>query len=291
MKSMTAYGRAVVEAPFGKWTVEISSVNRKNAEIQAYLPRHLLKEEFTLRKWMSSHVQRGQVSLRAHLQKAQEAFVDTNLLRLRKIKRSWDQIALELGYPPAQVVDLKFLLEQLSIVSEDSVDSSEEQVLKQAFEQALEAWEAMRIHEGEVLRKDIESHLALVRSHLEKVEALLPRAVEALQAKLRAKLGEISQDVEVNEERLAREVMLATEKWDVTEEVTRMGSHIGQFYSLITEKKGKGALGKSLEFLIQELNREINTLGAKVSDLSVIQVVLKMKNEMEKIREQVQNIE
>lgn len=285
---MTAYGRAVVDTPLGKWTVEISSVNRKSAEIQVYLSRQLLKEEFALRKWLSPYVQRGQVTLRAHLQRPPETIVEANLPRLRKTKRAWDQIALELGYPPSNSVDLRFLLDQIAETPSEPPPELEEG-LKSAFEKAAQEWTHMREVEGSVLGKDIASHLDLLEEKLKSVEKLLPRAVEEMRAKLKAKLEEVSRDTVANEERIMREVVLMAEKWDVNEEVTRIKSHVSQFRSLMKDKKG--AIGKTFEFLAQELHREVNTLGAKTSDLEVIRIILNMKGEVEKIREQVQNIE
>jgi len=288
MKSMTAYGRAVVDTSLGKWTIEISSVNRKSAEIQIYLSRQLLKEEFALRKWLSPYVQRGQVTVRANLQRPPEALVDANLPRLRKTKKAWDQIALELGYPPGQAIDIRFLLDQLSEAQAEAPPELEEG-LKATFEKAVQDWVAMRETEGFVLRQDIESHLVSLEEKLKKVETLLPNAIEELRKRLRARLEEVSRDATANEERVMREVVMMAEKWDVNEEVTRIKSHISQFHFSMGEKKG--AVGKTLDFLTQELHREVNTLGAKANDLEVIRIVLEMKGDVEKIREQVQNVE
>jgi uncharacterized protein (TIGR00255 family) len=289
MKSMTAYGRAVIDTPLGKWTIEISSVNRKSAEIQIYLSRQLLKEEFALRKWLSPYVQRGHVTVRANLQRPPEALVEASLPRLRKTKKAWDQIALELGYPPGQAIDIRFLLDQLA-ESQAEAPPELEEGLKAAFEKAVQEWLTMRETEGFVLRQDMESHLAILEEKLKRVEELLPNAIEEMRNRLRQKLAEVSRDTATNEERIMREVVLMAEKWDVNEEITRIKSHISQFRFSMGEEK-KGAVGKTLDFLAQELHREVNTLGAKTNDLEVIRIVLEMKSEVEKIREQVQNVE
>lgn len=288
MKSMTAYGRAVVDSSIGKWTVEISSVNRKSPEILIFLSRQLLKEEFSLRKWLSPYVQRGHVTVRANLQRPPEMLVDANLPRLRKTKKAWDLIALELGYPPGQAVDLRFLLDQLAETPTETQPELEEG-LKAAFEKAVHEWIDMKKIEGNALQKDMAAHLHSLETKLKTVEELLPKATLELRERLKLKLHEVSKDISANEERVMREVVVMTEKWDVNEEIARIKSHISQFRKTMGDEKS--AVGKTLDFLTQELHREVNTMGAKVSDLEVIRIVLEMKGDVEKIREQVQNVE
>ncbi len=288
MKSMTAYGRATIDTAHGRWTVEISSVNRKTLDMQISMPRHLLRLEFCLRKWLTPHIQRGQVSVRAALQKPTDAVLDADLSRLRKAKKTWDEIAREVGYEPKQAIDFKFLLEQSLGMTEEQ-ELALEEGLKQCAMQALEEWQAMREKEGSVLKADLAKRLAAIKQQLGKVEELFPRALEDFRSTLKARLEEVSRDAASNEERVMREVVVLADKLDVSEEMTRMGSHLGQFADIMNEQKQ--AVGRNMDFLIQELHREINTLGSKSSDLEIIRLTLEMKGELEKIREQVQNIE
>jgi len=288
MKSMTAYGRASLDTALGRWTVEISSVNRKTADIQISIPRHLLRLEFHLRKWLSAFVQRGQLTVRANLQKPVNMVLDADLSRLKKAKKTWDELARELGYDPKAAIDFKFLIEQILEVDEEQ-ESLLETTLKEVAMHAVEEWQAMRIKEGTVLKEDLVKHLNAIQENLEKVRGLYPRATEEHRAKLKARIEEVSRDVASNEERIMREVVILAEKWDVSEEITRIHSHLEQLKTIFSETKS--GIGRTIDFLIQELHREINTLGAKSSDLEMIRLALDMKGELEKIREQVQNIE
>jgi uncharacterized protein (TIGR00255 family) len=287
MKSMTAYGRAEIDTPLGKWTVEISSVNRKSADIHISLPRHLLKWEFILRKWVAPHIHRGQMSVRGSLQKTTAPIaVDVN--RLKGIKKTWDHIAAELGYDPNRTIDLRFLLEQAEELTLDEEAELEKQ-LKKTVDLALSDWKEMQVKEGNALKKDLIQRLDLLEGGLKKIVPLLPKAIEEFREKLKVKLDEICRDSIGNEERVLREAMVLAEKLDVSEELTRIQSHIDQFRSII--EGVKPAIGRTMDFLTQELHREVNTLGVKSSDLEIIRHVLEMKGEIEKIREQVQNIE
>lgn len=288
MKSMTAYGRAEVDTPLGKWTVEISSVNRKTADVQISLPRHLLKWEFVLRKWVSSNFHRGQVNVRGNLQRNSMSANAVDLKRLKSTKATWEHLANELGYDPNQAIDFRFLLDQ---VEEQTVEEEAEleACLKKTTELALSDWQKMREKEGDALKKDLSQRLGFIENQLKKISPLLPRAIQEYREKLKLRLDEICRDAVGNEERILRETVILAEKIDVSEEMTRIKSHIDQFRTIKAETKN--AIGRTLDFLTQELHREVNTLGAKSTDLEIIRLVLEMKGEVEKIREQVQNIE
>ncbi len=285
---MTAYGRAVVDTPQGRWTVEISSVNRKTADFQISMPRQLLKWEYSLRKWLSPHVQRGQINVRANLQKGQEPVSMADLPRLKKAKKTWSKLAADLGYDPNDAIDLRFLLDQ-TVEATPEQEAAMEEGLKKTALLAMEDWQAMREKEGKALKKDLEEHLVVIEKHLEKIAKLLPKATKDYKERLEAKLEEVSRDLIGNEERIMREVVILAEKLDVSEEMARLKSHLEQFRALL--KPSKQPVGRTMDFLTQELHREINTLGAKASDIDIIRMVLEMKGEVEKIREQVQNIE
>lgn len=288
MKSMTAYGRAIVDTMLGRWTVEISSVNRKTFDMQISMPRHLLRLEFCLRKWLSPLVQRGQVNVRATLQKPSDVVLDADVSRLRKAKKMWDEIAREVGYEPKLAIDFKFLMDQTLEFTEEQEQILEEG-LKAAAMQAAQEWQSMREKEGIALKADLLKRIVLLKESLEKVIQLYPRAIEEYRTKLKARIEEVSHDTIGDEERIMREVVILADKLDVSEEMTRIQSHLGQFAHVSDETKQ--AVGRTMDFLIQELHREINTLGAKSSDLEIIRLTLEMKGELEKIREQVQNIE
>lgn len=286
MKSMTAYGRGSFDAKYGTWMVEIASVNRKSLEIQVYTPKHLLQLEYSLRKWIGSLAHRGHITVRASLASVLQHEKEAELARLRKEKKKWDGIALELGYEPKVAIDFKFLMEKSSEIIEGS---SMEDGLKEAFMLAAEEWQTMREKEGSTLEIDLVERIVVLRKYLETIEAHFPSIIEAHRARLKEKFKEVCLEESLSEERVARELSILADKWDVSEEITRIFSHLTQLEEVM-KKKGSH-LGRTIDFIIQELHREINTLGAKSSDLPMIRMTLEMKGELEKIKEQVQNIE
>jgi uncharacterized protein (TIGR00255 family) len=292
VKSMTAYGRGRKDSIAGRWVVELHSVNRKALEIQVYLPRDCLQFDMQLRKWLVPSVQRGQVTIRATQQcdEAAAAMMGVSQ-KLKNLQEMWTPVAADLGYDPAQAIDLRFLLERMAAQGgqERQDESQLEGDLRAAFDAALQEWQAMRELEGEVLAGDIKKRVKQLSSFLEEVERQGPQAIEEYRLKLTARLKEISQDLAIDEERVMREVVILAEKVDITEEMVRLRSHFAQMENLLSSNE-KG-IGRTMEFLVQEMHREMNTLGAKSADLVISRLVVSMKAELDKIREQVQNIE
>ncbi len=289
IKSMTAFGRGSTDADEGRYVVEIHSVNRKGLEIQVYLPRDCLAYDVVLRKWLAPFAQRGQVTIRVTLQREEAALVESIAPKLRKLQKAWSQVAAELGYGPKEAIDLRFLLERAAGEQEKPDEAKLEIGLKASFEKAAQEWQKMREVEGQTLAKDIEARIKKLENHLVEVKKLAPKAVEEYRQRLSMRLKEISQDLEANEERVMREAALMAEKLDIAEEITRLYSHFSQMDSAL--KGSEKGVGRTMEFLVQEMHREMNTLGSKSTDLAISQLVIAMKAELEKIREQVQNIE
>lgn len=290
-KSMTAYGRGSIDSSDGRWVVEINSVNRKALELQVFLPRDCLHFDMSLRKWIAPFVQRGQVTIRATLQRDETAILMTTMAsRLKSLKAAWLQIATDLGYDP-NVVTLEFLLERMTGqgVQEKQDETKFEEGLKSAFEQAAVEWQSMREREGISLAQDILTRVAHLENALGEIENQAPKVVEDYRQKLTTRLNELFQDMEGNEERVMREAVVVAERADITEEIIRLRSHFSQM-KLILASHEKG-IGRTMEFLVQEMHREVNTLSAKSADLAISKLTVSMKAELEKIREQVQNIE
>jgi uncharacterized protein (TIGR00255 family) len=289
IKSMTAYGRASRTAPIGRWVVEIHSVNRKMLDVHVHLPKEFLLFDRDVRKWVGEGVQRGQVTVRIFMQ--DEGQVSPHYAELLKDqKKNWEKIANELGYDPRQAVNLNFLVSQMHglaladvLQEEDALRSS----LKETVEEALEEATRMKEREGAALSHDILKRLKLIDHCIPKILERSSLAVERYREKLRERLREFS-GAECDE-RILREVVLFAEKLDITEELTRLRSHLDQFYRLLGSDEK--SVGRTLDFLTQEMHREINTLASKSSDAEVSFLAVTMKSELEKIREQIQNIE
>lgn len=291
LNSMTGFGRALFDAPFGRLIVEIQSVNRKYLEIFVSLPKEFGRFEQDVRKWIQEAVHRGQVTVRIHFVpkagRVEEALPDVELLR--SLKSGWEKISQQLGYDPKKI-DLPFLLQYLPESSKLEFARDEDlPVLHRSVEQALQELLKMKKAEGKALLKDLSSRLKELEKTLKQVEVLTPDSTSRMRQKLREKIEEVLKPSAEVEERLLREIALFAEKVDVSEEITRLHSHLDQFAKIFEVKEG--GVGRKMDFLVQEMGREINTIGSKSSEAKIAHLVVEMKSELEKMREQIQNIE
>ncbi len=289
LSSMTGFGRAVCEVSLGKLTVEIQSVNRKYLEVFISLPKELSRFEHEVRKWTSESVSRGGVSVRVFLVPnigaLQSLLPDVEFLK--RLKAGWEGLAQQVGFDPKEV-NLPFIMQYLPTQSKQDLASDEDMMkLHYCVREALESLKSMKLAEGTALAQDLTARLKELERMTEEVEAHAPDATEKMRQKLFEKMEETLKFGPEVEERLLREVALFAEKVDICEEITRLRSHLAQFKSIL---RG-GVVGRKMDFLIQEMGREINTIGSKSVETRISHVVVEMKSELEKIREQVQNIE
>lgn len=292
IKSMTAYGRSTISLQDALFVVEITSVNRKNLDLSITLPRDWLSMEIEIRRWLSDCAKRGSVILKVT---KETAFSNQSLLNIDvelflTLKNEISSVQNKLGM--SQNISFEFLFEQAMKLKSKDFEIDPDQVqgpIKKGIETAIMAWDKMRHQEGKHLHQDLKSRLNLVISLLDKVEKLVPNTVKAYEEKLKKKLMDSGFFQEGDFERICKEVLLFSDKIDTTEEMIRLRSHITQFLNEMNT--GESAIGKKLDFLMQEMHREANSLGVKCQDLEVIQLAVAIKSELEKIREQVQNIE
>lgn len=293
LKSMTAYGRASLNTPVGHFVVEIQSVNRKFLEVNVFLPRELSQFDIELKKWLLPYLARGQVTIKVNVtfEGAVPFIVRPNLPLARQLKAAWDEIAKELKLD-AEEFRLSLLETTEGLLTYEENLAEEENYrgfLKQALEEALKGFLQMKSQEGAILQSDISQRLETMRQSLQLIEKKMPFATRKYREKLVARLDEIVPGHVENEERILREIALFAEKIDITEEMTRFYCHLTHFEELIHSTAL--SVGKTLEFVLQELNREVNTIGSKSSDLEIARAVIDIKSELERIREQIQNIE
>lgn len=289
---MTAYGRACVASSFGRIIVEIQSVNRKHLEINSFLPKELVRFDAEIKQWVGARIHRGQVTFKvtACFDTESPTVVAPNLPLARQLKKAWDQIATELGIEKEFSLELLAKENDLLLYEEDLKDEEGcRKALHEATSHALSQMMEMKRKEGEALRNDISSRLERLETLIKKAEDKAPDAPKKFRQKLTERLEEVLQKGIENEERILREVCVYAEKVDIAEEITRFKSHLKQFETLLN--KESLSIGKTMDFLVQELNREINTVGSKASDIELSHLVVDIKGELERIREQIQNIE
>lgn len=290
---MTAYGRASLDHAVGHFTVEVQSLNRRYLECSIILPRELRRFESDIKKWVSSVVSRGQVSVKVHAEFLNSTPVDAkpNLPLARQLKAAWDEIAKEL-HLPKDSFSLGMLAGVEDIIIYDSNLQDEEtfrNILHNVVNMALARLIDMKEVEGEAMEQEISQRLTIISDSLKKIAVKAPMATKKFRKKLVERLEEILGGSVENEEKILREVGIYAEKIDIVEEIVRLESHINQFKDLL--ENPIGTVGKTFEFFLQEMNRETNTIGSKSAELEVSQLVVEIKSELERIREQVQNIE
>ena len=291
LMSMTGFGRGTSEGAFGTLCVEIQSVNRRYLEIYVNLPKEFQRFENEIRKWVTEAVGRGQISVRVHLtpnQKNIHAFLP-DVEMLRNLKIGWEKIAQQLQLDPKKI-DLAFLAQSMPEMGQiEFARDSDLIALRKAADEALQGLSAVKKKEGAALGQDVAKRVDEMEKMSDAVAKLSPDASHRMRQKLMERMREILQPGAEFDERLMREVALFAEKVDIAEELTRLKSHFAQFRGLLKGKEGSA--GRKMDFYVQEMGREINTIGSKSSDANVSHLVVDMKSELEKAREQIQNIE
>ncbi len=291
MKSMTGYGRG--RAVFGgqQISVELSSVNRKQIEISVSLPRILTELEPRVRDEITSQISRGRVNVSVALHGIPKGNGATHLNEpaAKSYLAELRQLAKRLKLEPT--ITLQDVLRGPGVILEEVTSIDPESYwlpLKEALHAGLRNFQKMREKEGSHLAQDLRKRLLFLRKETAQIEKFAPQVVERYRENLLARVRQAKLEVEIQDERLLKEIVFFADRSDISEELTRLRSHFEQFDKALGKAE---PVGRSLDFMIQELNREVNTLGNKANDLSISQVVVLLKTELEKIREQVQNIE
>lgn len=292
LMSMTAYGRAAVATPVGRFVAEIQSVNKRHLDITPSLPRELARFDPAIRRWIAAALCRGQVQVRisAEFIGGAPVVVSPNIPLAKQLKAASETLAKELGLTDDLSLETLFTTEGV-LTTTESPDNEEayHDAIKSALEAALKPFIAMREAEGRALQADIAQRIVILRKAIDQVKTYASSAAEGLQKRLSDRIEALLPGAIENEERILREVCVYAEKVDVTEEITRFCSHLDQIDTLLTtEKRG---VGKTLEFLVQELLREATTMGAKASMVEISRLVIEIKAELERVREQIQNVE
>jgi uncharacterized protein (TIGR00255 family) len=289
--SMTGYGTAELVQENLKAMVEISSVNNRFCEIQFRLPKHLSPLEPKLKEMILSKITRGKVSFMLNWEEAVpvESFVKLNEEAADVYFNIMKQLKERYGLAGDIRLDQFFNLPDLVKVEKAETDLELAWgVVSGITQQALEEFNRMRKAEGKKLAQDMTERISALNQTILKIKKLTPKCTQAYRQKLESRIKELVDNSKVDQHRLELEVALMAEKSDITEECVRFKSHNDQFLSALKEH---APVGKRLTFLLQEMNREANTIGSKAADAEISQKVIFLKEEIEKLREQSQNIE
>jgi len=292
IRSMTGFGTGEALTPAGRFTIEIRSVNHRFSEVLVRLPRDLSALEDRVRAAVQARVLRGRVEVtiireeRGSRPKTVKS--DTELARAyaQALRELADVLGVAGPLTLSQIVSLPDVL-RVEETREDAEALWPD--LGRAVEQAVGALVAMREAEGRRLAGDLLARLDRIGDVTHAVEARSRTAVADYAQRLNQRIAELLSEVPLDENRLAMEIAIFAERVDVSEEVTRLRSHLAQFRQDVTN--ADGAIGRRLEFVLQEMGREANTIGSKASDLEITRAVIAIKGELESLREQVQNVE
>ncbi|HLW70938.1 MAG TPA: YicC/YloC family endoribonuclease [Candidatus Binataceae bacterium] len=291
MRSMTGFGRAELSRAGVQVNVEVRSLNQRFFELKLNLPRGWGDQEKEIRKLVQEQVERGRVEvfIRAVLTRPPHARLQVNEELAQAYVTELRRLGRKLGLDDK--LELEALLQRPEIfqIAEDENDPVAGAGLAlEALRRALKALASERAREGRELKRDFENRLRTIGAALPQIEELAAAAREALRTGFEARVRELMAELPINEKRLHDEALGAANHGDISEEMTRLRVHLKAMTPLLGRA---GAVGKSMEFLLQELNREINTIGAKSQDARMSQIAVTMKGELEKMREQVQNVE
>lgn len=292
INSMTGFGRGRKSSKDKELiiTVEVKSVNHRFCEISVRMPRQLLIFEDKIKKVLLQHVKRGRLEVFVNIEgeglTKKKLRVDWQLMGeyYRMLSEANHRFSLEDRITLSKLFQLDGITE---ILEEETENTEIEQLLIEATNEAALQLKYMREAEGQALLQDIETQLSVIAEHALKIKTVAPKVIEQFRERMTNRVYEFLQGA-VDETRILTEVAIFAEKADINEELMRINSHIEQFTSTL---HSEGAVGRKLDFLVQELNREINTIGSKANDSTVALHVVEMKSALEKIKEQVQNIE
>ena len=291
LKSMTGFGRSEQQNGDFACTVEIRSVNNRYIEINTRLPKYLTSLELAIKKLIKSRCSRGSFDLNVTLQSNEggtDQAIKPNLNLAAQYYEAFQEIKKKLNLEGEIKIDAVFGLKDILKVEPLTLDDSQVAMILDTVDQALGSLNQMRREEGKNLQDDILGRLESVAQQTRSLQERQPVVIQEHQNRLLEKVKTLSNGIELDPARLAQEVALMADRCDISEEITRLESHLGQF-NVLTQSDDP--LGRKLEFLIQEINREINTIGSKSADYQISQAVIEIKSLLEKVREQIQNIE
>ena len=292
LKSMTGFGRGEAVLNGRRFVAEIKTVNNRHRDLFVRLPRTLQAIEDEVRSQVSAVIKRGRVEVTLQMEKEGvelEYDLQLNVPLVRSYLRIFNQLNEEFGLEgKVRAEDLCQMKDVLLVKPEELDLAVARDALREAVRLALEACDSMRVQEGKALKEDFLKRLALIEDHLNEVQNRAGLVVEDYKRRLRQRVEHVAQGMPIDENRLMQEIAIFADRCDITEELVRARSHLEQFSSYLA---AEDSVGRRLDFLLQEINREITTMSSKASDSGISARGVEIKAELEKVREQVQNVE
>lgn len=291
LKSMTGYGKGEATTGQGTFSVEIRSVNNRYGEISIRMPRSFMALETDLKRIVSSILKRGKIDVFVQWEEAagvdSKPELDHALAKcyFDKFSKLATELALSEQFP------LALIISQKGVLRESRTELNEDECREQLFaavQSAVLAIDNMRTKEGDILALDLLARRKQLAKWVETIKQWVPALLAEYHLKLKGRLEQLLEGVELDQSRLAQEVAQLADRCDITEELVRLGSHFKQFDEAVALSE---PVGRKLDFIMQEMNREVNTIGSKSSSAEISSLVIHIKAEMEKMREQVQNVE
>jgi len=290
MRSMTGYGRGTASFDGRQVAVELSSVNRKQSEISLSLPRVLLELEPRMRDEINAHLSRGRLTVAVGLHTKNSAHKGgINVAAARAYREELEALRtmLKLGGE----ITLDQVLRGNGVLESEEAEVETDRAwpaLQKALKAALDQFVKMRKREGDALAADLRKRVLAVQKNVKTISVLAPKVMEHYRSTLLERALKAGLGIDGDDERLVKELVFFADRSDISEELTRLRSHLDQFFDQLSKDE---PVGRTLDFLLQEMFRETNTIGNKANFLAISQVIVGMKTELEKLREQVQNIE
>jgi len=289
---MTAFGRGEYQQGDTRYFVEIRALNNRHRDIILRIPKNHQPLEEGLRAIISSRIRRGRIEVSFQIERGSEELpydVELNLPLVESYLKVFRQLAAHSGLDQELRLESLLELKDVILIKPETNDMEElQEGLHKVLTMSLDSLDEMRIKEGDAIEKDFIKRLNRLDGYVDNVQVRVPELTETYRKRLTDKVGNMLKEVEIDQIRLAQEVAFLAERSDITEEIVRIKSHLNQFREYLSLGD---AVGRRLDFLIQEINREVNTLGSKGSDTIISMTVVEMKAELEKLREQVQNVE
>lgn len=283
IQSMTGFGKHVAQLPSKKITVELKSLNSKSLDINARIPQSYREKELELRKMIADVLVRGKVDLGLYVEiTGEETTAEVNK---GVVKNYMEQLAQIAKGDDIKLLELALRMPDTLKTDKDDIDETEYEAIKEAMRQALSEISAFRSEEGKVLEQDFVERLKKLTALLDEVNAMDPERLATVRERLEKAVADVKVEVDAN--RFEQELIYYLEKYDVTEEKVRLANHLNYFEATL---KSDDSNGKKLGFIAQEIGREINTIGSKANYAPMQQLVVQMKDELEKIKEQMLNV-